>query len=144
VEKAAGRTAGDVMTAPAITVLPGASVVVAARLLDSAGIKRLPVVDANGRLCGIVTQHDLVKVFLRKDDAIADYVREDLSRLFGTTTLPVTVAVAEGVVALTGELDSNSLLPIAVHVAERVDGAIEVVSNLTYRFDDASVVANIP
>src|SRR5918911_4911545 len=44
--KLAARTAGDAMTAPAVTVAPGRSVADAARMLLELGIDRLPVVEA--------------------------------------------------------------------------------------------------
>jgi CBS domain-containing protein len=57
--------ASDLMTTPVVTIEAEAPVTDAAKLLSSAGVKRLPVVDAGGRLVGIVSRHDLVKVFLR-------------------------------------------------------------------------------
>ena len=54
------RAAGGVMTAPAVTVQPGASLTMAANLLDSHGLQELPVVDKFGHLVGMVTRHDLV------------------------------------------------------------------------------------
>jgi CBS-domain-containing membrane protein len=53
--KAAGRTAAAVMSAPAVTVDPDATVAMAAKLLARHGIKRLPVVDEGHRLVGIVS-----------------------------------------------------------------------------------------
>ena len=144
IDKAAGTAAYEVMTTPAITVLPSTSVVIAARQMDSSRIKRLPVVDEAGRLVGIVTGHDLVKVFLRADEAIAADVRSDLGQVFGSSPPKITVTVVEGVVDLAGELDRRSLVSVAVRLAERVDGVVEVVNHLTYRYDDEPVVVNIP
>ena len=144
IDKAAGTAAYEVMTKPAVTVLPGTPVVTAARLMDSARVKRLPVVDEKGHLVGIVTGHDLVKVFLRPDEAIAADVRTDLGGVFSAAPSGITATVVEGIVTLAGELDRKSLVPIAVHIAERVDGVVEVVNRLTYRYDDEPVVVNIP
>ena len=68
------------MTAPAITVGPDASLAEAARLLHRHQIKRLPVLDPAGPLVGIVSRADLLKVFLRSDDQIAQEVRQDVLR----------------------------------------------------------------
>jgi CBS domain-containing protein len=144
IDKAGGVAAYEVMTKPPVTVLPGTSVVLAARLMDSSRVKRLPVVDESGRLVGIVTGQDLVKVFLRDDTAIAVDVRTDLGRVFGSTPSSVSVRVVDGVVTLTGELDRRSLVPVMVGLAERVDGVVEVVNHLTYRYDDEPLVVNIP
>ena len=69
--KAAGDTAVELMTAPAITIGPDATVAEAARLQHRHQIKRLPVVDPAGPLLGIVSRADLLKVFLRADAEIA-------------------------------------------------------------------------
>lgn len=50
----------DLMTAPALTVAPGETVEVAARTLTQYNIGALPVCHSDGRLCGLVTDRDLV------------------------------------------------------------------------------------
>ena len=50
----------DVMTADVVTVGPETSVHKAARLMTDHGISGLPVVDADGRLIGIVSEGDLI------------------------------------------------------------------------------------
>src|SRR6266508_1404925 len=55
-EKLAARTAGEAMTAPAITIGAEKHVSEAARLMTEQGIKRLPIVDVDGKLVGIVTR----------------------------------------------------------------------------------------
>lgn len=50
----------DIMTQPAIHVAPGESVEVAARTLTQYNIGALPVCSADGKLCGVVTDRDLV------------------------------------------------------------------------------------
>ena len=50
----------DVMSAPAVSIAPGESVEVAARTLARYNIGALPVCAANGKLCGVVTDRDLV------------------------------------------------------------------------------------
>ena len=66
-KKLAARTAAEAMTAPPVTIGAGRSVSEAARLMTDRGIKRLPVVDADGVLLGIVTRTDLVRAFARTD-----------------------------------------------------------------------------
>jgi CBS domain-containing protein len=66
-EKATATAAAELMTAPAVTVMPQTLLVEAAKLMESAQLKRLPVVDDLGRLVGMVTRGDLLKVFLRDD-----------------------------------------------------------------------------
>ncbi len=56
-----GNTVGQVMTAPAVTVLPSASLRVAARLMHERELKRLPVVDAAGHLVGVIGRLDILR-----------------------------------------------------------------------------------
>lgn len=49
-----GRTAADVMTSPAITLPTDAPITQAIRLMMAHKIKRIPIVDADGRLVGLV------------------------------------------------------------------------------------------
>jgi CBS domain-containing protein len=68
--KASGRRAVDLMSTPVVTVDPDATVAEAARRLARHRIKRLPVVDEEGRLVGIVSRADLLRLYLRDDMAI--------------------------------------------------------------------------
>jgi CBS domain-containing protein len=61
------ETARELMTAPAVVTTPGATVESAARLAAHKRVQRLPVVDADGVLVGIVARADLLRVFLRSD-----------------------------------------------------------------------------
>ncbi|MFI5953105.1 CBS domain-containing protein [Cryptosporangium sp. NPDC051539] len=140
-EKAHGVTARELMTTPAVTIRPDASVVEAAAALERAGVKRLPVVDGVGELVGIVSRSDLVKVFLRPDQQIQAEIVEDV--LQQALLLPAdacTVEIAQGVVTLKGHLDRRSDAVLAVALARRVDGVIRVVDRLGYLNDDTRYV----
>ena len=50
----------DIMTKPAIHISPRETVEVAARTLQKYNIGALPVCDAQGKLCGMITDRDLV------------------------------------------------------------------------------------
>lgn len=139
--KAAGATAAELMTAPAVTVGPDATVTEAARLLHRHGIKRVPVVDPAGPLLGIVSRADLLKVFLRSDDEIAQEVRQEvLLRALGVNPDTVTVQVHDGIVTLTGQLERRSLIPIAVSLVHGLDGVVDVVDRLTFEVDDGPIM----
>lgn len=56
------RTAQDIMTREVITIAPEADITEAAHLLLDKGVNGLPVVDAEGRLVGILCQSDLVRM----------------------------------------------------------------------------------
>lgn len=137
--KARATAAADLMTTPAITVGFDADVVQAAKLMDQHKITRLPVVDGDGQLAGIVACADLLRVFLRPDTAIATEIRHEVfERELGLTIAPatVTVLVREGVVTLSGQLEYRSQIPAAVALARRVDGVVAVVDELTWHLDD--------
>ncbi|XVQ81893.1 CBS domain-containing protein [Microbispora siamensis] len=135
--KAAGETAADLMTSPAVTVTAGTTTVAAARLMDEHGVKRLPVVDAEGRLRGIVSRHDLLKTFVRADCEIEREVRvEILGRSLWVDTSKVGVHVHQGVVTLTGQMDRHSAARVAVRMTRRVSGVVDVVDELRWEEDD--------
>jgi CBS domain-containing protein len=69
-EKAAGSTARDLMTVALVSISPDATVAEAARRMHRAQIRRLPVIGEGGRLVGIISRGDLLKVFDRPDHAI--------------------------------------------------------------------------
>ena len=74
-EKARGVTAADLMTAPPVTASPDDTVEHAARLMYLRGVKRLPVVDADNHLAGIVSRADVLAVYGRPDAEIAEDIR---------------------------------------------------------------------
>jgi CBS domain-containing protein len=53
----------DLMTSPAITVMPDSTVVEVADIFRKRGINRVPVVDEHNTLVGIVSRADIVKVY---------------------------------------------------------------------------------
>lgn len=135
--KPGGDTAAGVMTAPAVTIRSHASVVSAMRLMSEHGVKRLPVVGRDGRLEGIVSRGDLMRVFLRTDDEIAREIREDvLGHSLWATTSDVLATVDKGVVTLTGWMRSRSDARIAVRMVERVNGVVNVIDHVTWKADD--------
>jgi CBS domain-containing protein len=72
--EALGRSVGDTMTAPAITVTPGEPVIGALSLMTRRRIRHLPVLDA-GRVVGLVSIGDLVKYRIDKIEADAEAMR---------------------------------------------------------------------
>ena len=135
--KATGHVAKDLMSAPAVTVMDGTTVVKAARLLEASGIKRMPVVNDLGRLVGIVSRADLLKVYLRADADIRDEIANQvLRRLLWIDPTEVKVEVDGGAVTLVGEIEQRSLIDITVRLVGAVDGVVEVDDQLTWRVDD--------
>ncbi|MGW7404083.1 CBS domain-containing protein [Streptomyces sp. NPDC054833] len=130
--KAGAVTAGELMTAPALTVRADETLAQAARRMAHARVKRLPVVDELGMLQGVVSRADLLKVFLRDDEDIAEEVRREVvSYLFPAPASAVRVAVREGVVQLGGSVRDTSLVPVAARLIRAVEGVVDVKFDLT-------------
>lgn len=139
--KADALVARDLMTAPAVTTIATKTLVAAARTMDREHVKRLVVVDDLGRLVGIVSRGDLLKVHLRPDEDIRrDVVDEVLKRVLMLEENTIDVSVTDGVVTLSGQLDRHSSAQIAARLAARVGGVVRVADGLTYEFDDINAV----
>ncbi|MCL6667562.1 CBS domain-containing protein [Streptomyces panaciradicis] len=135
--KARATTAEHLMTGPAVTTTLDASVAQAARTMRRHAVERLPVVDRQGRLAGIVTRGDLLRVFLRPDEDIRRDVGDQVAAALCQPRYLVDVGVAGGVVRLRGHVERRSDTGLAVLVARRVDGVVAVTEALGYRLDDS-------
>ncbi|MFD6230346.1 CBS domain-containing protein [Streptomyces sp. NPDC060232] len=125
--KAGSTRAENLMTTPAVTIRPDASLPQAARLMAERHIKRLPVVDADDTLKGIVSRADLLKVFLRTDDELTEDIRQNVvERLFPLSHNGVTVTVTHGIATLTGSVRDDHLIPMADRLARSVEGIVDV------------------
>ncbi|MGW5782279.1 CBS domain-containing protein [Streptomyces sp. NPDC003863] len=136
-------TARDLMTTPAVTVHAEETVADAARLMVRRGVERLPVVDVEERLVGIVTRRDLLCVYLRPDAEIRRRIHEDV--LTNAMDLPgdtVDVHVLDGVVTLAGRVRRHSQALMLVELAERVDGVVAVVDQLSFQEDDTHLTSS--
>jgi CBS domain-containing protein len=139
--KANGDLARDIMTAPATVVAPDESIAVAAKRMDTEKVKRLPVVDRDGRLVGIVSRSDLLRPFLRADDDIREEIRDEV--LLATMWLDprdFTVTVDQGIVTMHGTVERKSVVPILVGLVRSVAGVVDVIDRLSFRFDDTHQV----
>ena len=135
--KAHGLLARDLMSTPAVTIRPRATLVAAAKLMDEQRVKRLPVTDDLGRLRGIVSRADLLRVYLRSDaDIQQDVVDEVLGRTLWVEPGLVEAIVHDGVVTLAGRTDRFSTAQLAVKLTANVPGVVEVVDRLGFDFDD--------
>ena len=135
--KSVADTAGTLMTSPPVTIRPTASLVEAARTAAKAHVRRLPVVDDQGVIVGIVTRADLVTVFLRDDDELRDLIRKEvLTSRFCADPSTVEVVVEDGVVTLTGQLERRMQIAPLIEATRAVAGVVSVHNELTYRVDD--------
>jgi len=144
--KAAGAVARELMTSPAVTIGLLATADEAARLMHTAGVKRLPVVDTvTGRLVGVVTRGDLLRVFARPDREIHDEVRDEvILREFLMDPARFVVGVQDGVVTLQGTCEKRSLIPLLVRAVHGVEGVVRVEDRLAYDVDDRELTVPGP
>ncbi len=131
--KAAGITAEDLMSRPPVTIGRLALVTQAARLMYEKKVKRLPVVDEEGRLIGIVSRSDVLSVYSRPDSLIR---REILDRVLLETLLVdparFTVTVEAGIVTIEGTPETTMVGRDIIQEARHVEGVVAVRDRLTY------------
>ncbi|WKV70554.1 CBS domain-containing protein [Streptomyces sp. PCS3-D2] len=122
-------TAGQLMTVPAVTVTQDATIAGAARLMARGHLKRLPVVDGDGRLIGVVSRGDLLKIYLRPDADIAEELRELIvAKLIPAGSAVVQVHVADGIVHLRGSVPDPALKDVLVRIARTVPGVVDATA----------------
>jgi CBS domain-containing protein len=124
------------MSSPAVTIRCDETVVHAARLIVERGVNRMPVVDEDGKLVGILTRADVVRAFVRSDEQLAADVRAAVGRILGHEAGTVEVAVADGEVVLSGEVDTATSGRLLEFFAARIPGVVAVRSELRTREDD--------
>ncbi len=131
--KLEARTAEEAMTAPAITIAANRPVAEAAEKMLEEKINRLPVVDADDKLIGIVTRADLVRAFIRPDAEIAQEIREDVAlRTLWIAPEQIAVTVEHGEVELSGQVETESEAQLLERFASRVPGVVSVDSRLSW------------
>ncbi|MFF8378430.1 CBS domain-containing protein [Streptomyces sp. NPDC015661] len=123
--KAGALRAGELMSSPAVTVHPDATLAEAARIMAKRRVKRLPVVNGLGMLEGVVSRSDLLKVFLRTDGEIEEEIRRSV---LGESAVPaeLEVSVRDGVATLRGALADRSLVPLLARAVRAVEGVVDV------------------
>jgi CBS-domain-containing membrane protein len=132
-KKAHAVTAAELMTSPAYTVLPEDTVEQAARIMYLRNVKRLPVVDADGRLAGIVSRTDVLAVYSRTDADIAEEIRTGVLST-ETPADPGTfdVSVTAGVATIVGRARAREQAHAVISRARHVQGVVAVRDRLDY------------
>ncbi|MFL6123611.1 CBS domain-containing protein [Actinophytocola sp.] len=133
--RAQARNAAEVMTSPVRAVHADEPVSFAARLLAEEGIRRLIVIDRDGRVTGVVSRRDLLRVYLCDDEELRTRVAE-LLLLTGIAPGTVDVRIHAGVVSMDGEVARRGLADAAVRMIRALPGVVGVRDNLTHVVDD--------
>lgn len=144
-EVVGAETVGEVMTKNVVTITPEATIGEAARVMARRNVKRLPVVDLEGELVGIISRADVVSAFTKPDDVIEDEVREDIMRrLLFLDPDSISVTVSDGVVTLAGELENRTEAQLLEELTRRIAGVVRVHSQLGYKIDDRKLERSYP
>ena len=132
----------DVMTSPVVTVTQSTPLHDVADLLQTRGIKRLPVVQ-DGRLVGIISRADLLRCVVNEppdsiapgDDGILVCVRARLLDAKRLLSSQPTATVHQGVVRLEGILGSQAEQDAARVLIETIPGVVGVDNRTTLLVD---------
>ena len=131
------RLVGDVMSTDLIVLGPEADHAEAARLMQKARVKRIPVVDDDGALVGVVSRSDILRVFARSDQEIINEIRDHImGEVLWIDPGRVDVRSNEGNVVLSGRLETRSDVDLLDRFTARVDGVVSVASHLDFEVDD--------
>jgi CBS domain-containing protein len=137
-------TAGEAMTAPAVTIGSDRRVAEAAALMIDRKVNRLPVVDA-GQLVGIVTRADLVRAYVRSDDELADTIRDEvLLHILWLDPRLFRVGVRDGVATITGRVQRRSTAEMIAPTVSMLPGIIDVRDEVTWAVDDSQFKPSAP
>jgi predicted transcriptional regulator len=127
---------GDLMTPNPVTIAADRRIRDAAKVMVDAGVKRLPVVDEDGNLIGIISRADVMKIYARSDteirEEIADILHEYIVR-------GVEMDVVNGEVTMEGTVALRTESRLAEELVRRVDGVVSVTNRLAWDSDDQMI-----
>ena len=137
--KATGTTAREIMTQNIVTAGEETEARELAHLMLRHEINRILIL-RDGRLAGIVTRADVLKVFLRSDESVVEAVRQALARELFIDPAPLALTCTGGVVTIAGTVDRHSDQALVAKWIRSVDGVVAVrTDDLAYRIDDLAV-----
>jgi CBS-domain-containing membrane protein len=143
--KAAGGTAAQIMSAPALTVTPGTPVREAACLMHDTGIKQLPVIDpVTGRIIGTVHQRDLLRVFTRPEPELRADIADVLRRRAGIDPRTLSIRIRDGVATISGTARRRSQAARLTEAVTGVEGIVAAHLDLRYELDDLVTASGAP
>jgi CBS domain-containing protein len=133
------RLVSDVMTSDVITLDPDADHVEAARVMQRAGVKRIPIVE-DGAVKGIVSRSDILRAFARPDSDILEEIRDHvMGEVLWIDPRRVEVRSSDGNVELHGHLETKSDAVLLEDLTKRLDGVVSVNSQLTWEIDNTKL-----
>jgi CBS domain-containing protein len=121
--RGARSTVADVMTSPAISMSPDATVGRLAQVMLANQLRLLPIVE-DGELIGIVGRNDLLATLVHDDNVIGSSVRSLLREYAGLRRWGVHVAA--GVVTVSGAFVDRGDRGVVVSLVRMVPGVVSV------------------
>jgi CBS domain-containing protein len=140
-QKAVGTTAGEVMTRAVVCVTPDLPLESAAAILHARRLRRLPVL-ADGRLVGIVSRGDLVRVLADRgpsdgttapDALLVREMKERMAREVWVGGRGLVVHATDGILALWGVTATEAEKSALETMARAIPGVRGVESHLAVR-----------
>ncbi len=133
--KVEATTAGEAMTAPAITITPDKPISEAAAVMGRSRVNRLPVVDGE-ELVGIISRADVVRAYVRSDAELTETVRNAIQYQALLDPAALEVDVHDGNVRIGGRVERRSTVAHIAEILERIPGVIGVTADVTWEYDD--------
>jgi len=128
-----GHTVAELMTAPVLTLTESATVSEAHLVMEQTYIGRVPIVDARGRLIGILSRRDVLAAALPSDAEIRRRVIDRVIDLGGE----VYAATCEhGAVRVRGCVELRSEIAMTELAIRTLDGVIRLDADFAYTVDD--------
>jgi CBS domain-containing protein len=138
-ERAEGVTAGEIMTSDVVTCGPHDPVAIVTRRMLREGIRTLPVVE-DGRIVGVISRHDLLRLFDRPDSEIRERIERLLTDpLWMPAEHSAEFSVRDGVVTLSGTARYEHDVKVLGAVVAQVPGVIEVFNRMSAREETPEV-----
>jgi CBS domain-containing protein len=132
-QRTQGLTAGEIMTTDVVTCEPHEIVSGVARRMVLRAVRSVPVVEG-GRLVGILSRHDILRLFNRPDPEIRRNVAAYLANpLWAPESHMIEPAVRDGVVVLSGSVCFPNDRRLVVSILGQIPGVIGVVDHLTVK-----------
>lgn len=128
--RAVAETAGGLMSRPAISTPPGASTDEALELMRRHAVRRLPVVDGERRVIGIVTRTDLLQPYACTDQELLDQLCDETLPRVGVDPGQIRLDVADGNVMLGGTIGDPEVVAYLEEAIRDTPGVVFVESRL--------------
>jgi CBS domain-containing protein len=142
-EKIVAETAGELMTSPAMTLEAYRTLRAAAEIMTANKVNRLPVVDEDGKLLGIVSRADLVRAFVLTDAELVESIRMDLlGRTLWLDPDKFTVTADHGVAKVSGEVLKRSTAELIDRFLAILPGVVSAETEITWTEDDGGLTTS--